>query len=109
MRVLQQPGAVGLLFGSEQLDGFVHPLVGGVPGGTEVLQGTEHVVVPASRKRELQHGRVGHPSVSLTPKHFPSEESLPPRAASRDGLRRATVTRSCASSPSSTLTVVANE
>jgi hypothetical protein len=38
MSVLQQPRAVGLLFGSEQLDGFVHPLVGGIPGGAEVFR-----------------------------------------------------------------------
>lgn len=57
-RVFEQPGAIGLSLRSEQLDRLVHPRVGRITSGPEVIQGTEHVVVPACRKGELQPGLV---------------------------------------------------
>ena len=44
MRVLQQPGSVRLLFGSKQIDRFVHTRVGQSPDGAEVFEGTQHVI-----------------------------------------------------------------
>ena len=90
MRVLQQPRAVGLLLGSEQINRFVHARVRRIPGRPEVLQGTQHVVVPAGRKRELQPGGVDDFAGALTPEQLPFEEVLLTPAASRDGFRRAT-------------------
>src|SRR5215510_6553705 len=61
MGVLQQPRAIGLLLGSEQINRFVHPRVRHIPDRAEVFEGTQHVVVPAGRKRELrsEERRVG--------------------------------------------------
>lgn len=88
------------------MDRFAHPLVRGIPGGPEVVQGTQHVVVPAGRKRELQPGRVDHFAGALTPGQLSFEEVLLAPASSRDGFRRST---GCAfvrqsSSRSSTIT-----
>ena len=109
MRVLQQPGAIGLLLGSEQVDRFVHPRVRHIPGRAEVFEGAQHVVVPAGRKRELQPGWVDDFAGALTSEQLPFEEVLLTPAPSRDGFRRATVARSYANSPSRTLIVVGNE
>ena len=86
MRVLQQPGAIGLLLGSEQIDRFVHPRVRRIPGRAEVFEGTQHVVVPAGRKRELQPGRVDDFAGALTPEQLSFEEVLLTPAPSRDGF-----------------------
>jgi hypothetical protein len=90
MRVLQQPGAIGLLLGSEQIDRFAHPRVRHIPGRAEVFEGTQHIVVPAGRKRELQPGWVDDFACALTPDQFSFEEVLLTPAPSRDGLRGAT-------------------
>src|SRR5262249_45370461 len=58
MRVLQQPGAIRLLLGSEPIDRFAHPRVRHVTDRAKVFKGAQHVVVPADRKRELQPGWV---------------------------------------------------
>jgi hypothetical protein len=109
MRVLQQPGAVGLLFGSEQLDGFVHPLVGGIPGGTEVLQGTEHVVVQRVGNENCSQAGSATSPVLLRRNSFRSRRYSSPRRRAAMDSAEPPVARSCASSPSSTRIVVANE
>src|SRR6266508_3313887 len=43
-RVLEQPRAVGLLPGSEQIDRFVDPRVRRIPDRAEVVERTQHVV-----------------------------------------------------------------
>ena len=90
MCVLQQPRAIGLLLGAEQLDRFVDPLVRRIAGFSEVLQATQHVVVPAGRKRELQPGRVDDFAGALAPEQLPFEEICLTAASSRDRFRRAT-------------------
>jgi hypothetical protein len=90
MRVLQQPGAIGLLLGSEQIDRFVYPRVRHIPDRAEVFEGTQHVVVPAGRKRELQPGQVDDFAGALTSDQLSFEEVLLTPAPSRDGFRRAT-------------------
>src|SRR6266542_1609947 len=90
MRVLQQPGAIGLLLGSEQIDRFVDPRVRHIPDRAEVFEGTQHVVVPAGRKRELQPGWVDDFAGALTSDQLSFEEVLLAPAPSRDGFRSAT-------------------
>ena len=90
MSVLQQPRAIGLLLGSEQMNRFLQPPVREIPGGPEVFQATQHVVVPAGRKRELQPGRVDHFAGALTSEQLSLEEVPLTPASSRDGFRRAT-------------------
>src|SRR6185436_15652086 len=58
MRVLEQPGAIGLLLRSEEGDRFVGARVRRLPGGSEIVERAQHVVAPARRKRELEPGRV---------------------------------------------------
>ena len=89
MGVLEKQGAVRLLLGSEQIDRFVHPRVPQIPGRAEVFEGTQHVVVPAGRKRELQPGRIDDFAGALTANQLSFEEILLTPAPNRDGLRRA--------------------
>lgn len=90
MRVLQQPRTTGLLLGSEQLNRFVDPRVRRISGGSEVLQCTEHVVVPAGWKRGLQPGRIDDFAGALAPEQLSLEEIPLSSASSRDGFRRPT-------------------
>src|SRR6267142_3995450 len=90
MRVLQQPGAIGLLLGSEQIDRFVHPRVRHIPDRAEVFEGAQHVVVPAGRKRELQPGWVDDFPGAPTSDQLSFEEVLLTPASSRDGFPGAT-------------------
>ena len=53
MRILQQPGAIGLLLGPEQIYCFAYPRVRRIPDRAEVFEGTKQVVVPLGWKREL--------------------------------------------------------
>lgn len=108
MGVLQEPSAVRLLLGSEQINRFVNAPVRWVPGRPEVLQSTQHVVVPAGRKRELQPCEVDDGAGALTPEQLPFEKVLLTPAASRDGVRRAAGC-ALANSPSRTLIVVWKE
>ena len=87
MGVLKQPRAVSLLLGSEQIDGFVHARVRRIPSRPEVLQTTQHIVVPAGRKRELKKRWVNDGADALPPKQLPFEEILLTPAASRNGFR----------------------
>src|SRR6266542_5935656 len=90
MGVLQQPGAIGLLLGSEQIDRFVYPRVRHIADRAEVVEGTQHVVVPVGRKRELQPGWVDDVAGALTSDQLSFEEVLLTPASSRDGFRGAT-------------------
>src|SRR5579862_6032013 len=90
MRVLKQPGTIGLLFGSEQINRFVHPRVRRIPDRAEVFEGTEHVVVPAGWKRELQPGWVNDLAGTLTSDQLSLEKVLLTPAPSRNGFCRAT-------------------
>ena len=68
---------------------LVHPRVRRIAGRSEVLQGAQHVVVPAGRKRELQPGRVDDLARALAPEQPSFEEVLFAPASRRDGFRRA--------------------
>ena len=57
----------------------------GLPDRAEVLQGAQHVVVPAGRKRELQPGRVDDLAGALAPEQPPLEQVLLAPAARGDG------------------------
>ena len=54
MRVFQQPGAIRLLFGLEQINPFFDTRIGHIPDRAEVVEGTKHIVVPAGGEGELQ-------------------------------------------------------
>ena len=89
MGVLQEPRAIRLLLGSDQLDRFVHARVRRITSRPEMLQAAQDVVVPAGRKRELQPGGVDDGAAALAPEELPFQEVFLSSAASRDGLRRA--------------------
>ena len=76
MRVLKQPGAIGPLPGSEDIDRIVRPRVRHIPDRAEVIEGTQHVVVPAGRKRELQPGWVDDVAGAVTSDQLSFEEAL---------------------------------
>src|SRR5215470_2920279 len=109
MRVLQEPGAVRLPLGSEQVNGFVHPAIRGIPCCPEVLQRTQHVVVPAGRKREFEPRGVDDGSAALTPEQLPLEEVLFTRRRAAINCAEPPVARSWANRPSRTLIVVWKE
>ena len=90
MRVFEQPGAVGLLFGSEQLNRFVYTRVRRISGRTEVVEGAQHVIVPTGGKRELEPGWVDDFPGALTPEELSLEEILLTPAPSCDGFPRTT-------------------
>src|SRR5947209_2329531 len=90
MRVLEKPRAVQLLFGAEQFDRFTRPRVRHVPNRSEVFEGTQHVVVPADWKRELQPGGVHDLAGALASEQISFEQVLLTPASSVDGLRRTT-------------------
>src|SRR3954447_23568489 len=90
MGVLEQPGTIGLLPGSEHLYRLVHPPVRRIDGRSEVLQGPQHVVVPAGRKREVQPGRFDDVAGALATEKLSFEEVRLAPASRRDGCRRAT-------------------
>jgi hypothetical protein len=73
MCVLQKPRAIGLPFGSQQIDRFLHSGVRRIPDGPEVLQRAEHIVMPSCRKRELQKGWIDDFASGLAPEQFPFE------------------------------------
>ena len=54
MCVLQQPSAIALPPGPEQINRFVHPRVRLISYHTEVVKGTQDVIIPAGRIGELQ-------------------------------------------------------
>src|SRR6266567_2500020 len=90
MRVLQQPGAIGLLLGSEQIYCFVYSRVRCIRDRAEVFEGTKHVVVPAGRKRELKPGWVDEFAGALTSEQLSFEQVFFAPAPGRDRFRRAT-------------------
>src|SRR5882672_1930807 len=61
-----------------------------MPDRAEIFEGTQHVVVPAARKRELQPGWVDDFAGTLTSDQLSFEEVLLSPAPSRDGFWRAT-------------------
>jgi hypothetical protein len=89
MRVLQQPGAIGLLLGSKQIDRFGHPRVGRIPGRAEIFESAQHVVAPAGRKRKLQPGGVDDLAGALPSGQLSLEEVLLAPAPSRNRFHRA--------------------
>src|SRR5690606_6922937 len=58
VRVLERPAPVVPASLSHELDGLGAPRVGGRAGRSEVLERSEHVVVPLRRKREQLPGRI---------------------------------------------------
>src|SRR5262245_8337227 len=89
MRALQQPGAIRLPLRAEQRDRFVQPRVRRVAGPAEVVEGAQHVVAPASRKRELQPRGVDDVAGALASKQLSFEEVLLTAAPGRDRFRGA--------------------
>lgn len=81
VRVLEQPGAVGLPLVADQPDGLGGACVGGAAGAAEVVQGAQHVVVPAWRPRELQPALGRHLARAPAPEQVPFQEVLLPAAA----------------------------
>src|SRR5262249_43759791 len=67
-----------------------HPRVRHIPDRAEVFEGTQHVVMPAGRKRELQPGRIDDLPGGLTSHELSFEEILLTPPPSRDRFRRAT-------------------
>ena len=63
----------GLLLGSEQLDRFVHPRVGELPGLPKYSK-PRSTSVPARGKRELQPGRVDDFAGALAPEQLSFEK-----------------------------------
>src|SRR3989441_420807 len=90
MRVLQQPSTIRLPLGTEQIDCFIHPRVRRISDRAEVFEAAQHVVVPASWKRELQPGRVDNLAGALSSEQFSFEEVLLAPVPSRDGFLGAT-------------------
>src|SRR5579885_791130 len=89
MRVLQQPGAVGLSPGAEHRDRSLQPLVRHTADCTEVVEGAQNVVLPADRKRALQPGWI-HDLAGALPTEEPAfEEVLLAPASGRAARRRA--------------------
>src|SRR2546425_8310663 len=82
MRVLQKPRAVSLSLGSQQINRLVYARVRRITSRPEVLQPTQHVVVPAGGKRELQPGGVDDSAGALTAEQLPLEEVFLPATAS---------------------------
>jgi hypothetical protein len=72
-------------------------------------EGTQHVIVPAGRKRELQPGSVNDVAGALPSNQLSFEQVLFTPAPSRDGCHRTTGCALCANSPSRALIVVAND
>src|SRR5262249_27090466 len=89
MGVLQEPRSVRLRLGPEQSNRFVDPRIRRLPHRAEMLQGAQHVVMPASRKRELQIRRIDDFAGALAPEQSPLEQVLLAPVASRDGFCRA--------------------
>ena len=85
----KKPRAVRLLPGPEQSHRFIQARVRRIPNRPEVLQSTQHVVVPAGRKRELEPGRVDDGAGALPPEQLPFQEVRLTPAARRGGFRRA--------------------
>src|SRR2546427_11265673 len=80
--VPQKPAAVRLSLGSQQINRLVRARVRRITSRPEVLQPTQHVVVPAGGKRELQPGGVDDDAGALTAEQLPLEEVLLTPAAS---------------------------
>src|SRR6478735_7017367 len=76
MGVLEQPGAVGLSLVPDQLNGLGDPLVRGLAGTTEVVEGAKYVVVPARRPGELEPVLGGHLAGALAPEQVPLQQVL---------------------------------
>src|SRR6202035_2957762 len=69
--VLEKPRAISLPLRSKQINRFIHARVRRVSSRSEVVQSTEHVVVPARRKRELQPGGFDHGARALASEQLP--------------------------------------
>src|SRR4029453_2297963 len=67
-----------------------HPRVRHISDRAEVVEGTQQVVVPAGRKREVQPGWVDDFARALPAEQPWFEEVLLTPAPSRDGFNRAT-------------------
>ena len=59
VRGIEEPAAIGLAFGFDEMDGFAHARIGGDTGGAEVVEGAEDVVVVARGPGELEEFGVG--------------------------------------------------
>src|SRR4051794_40172077 len=86
MSVLEQPCAIFLLLGTKQIKGFVQTTVGAISRVAEIVQPTQHVVVPASRKGKLQPRWIDDFASALTAKQLSFEEVLFGAASSGDGF-----------------------
>ena len=60
MRVVEEPAAVGLPLGHDEVHGICDAFVGWKTGVSEVVEGAENVVVVTGRESEFQECRIGH-------------------------------------------------
>ncbi len=60
VEAVERPTAVRLTLRPHDVDGFCHPGVGCGTGATEVVECSQHVVVPVVRERGVEVGRVDH-------------------------------------------------
>src|SRR6184192_509472 len=82
MRILEGPAAVRTALGLDQVDRLGHPLVRNGAGRAQVVETSEHVVVPIGRVGELRPGRgamglavlIDHLTGRQPAKHPPLEE-----------------------------------
>ena len=88
MGVLQEPSSIGLLLRTEESNCFVQPLVRFAADRAEVVEGAQHVVVPANGEGQLQPGGVDDGAGALAPKQFALQKVLFATAARSKGLCR---------------------
>src|SRR5438094_3970620 len=95
MGILEGPAAVRIALGLDQVDRLGHPLVRNSAGRAQVVETSEHVVVPIGRVGELRPGRgaiglavlVDHLTGRQPPKHAPLEEVLLAAESGRGHVR----------------------
>ena len=95
MGILEGPATVRIALGLDQVDRLGHPLVRNSAGRAQVVETSEHVVVPIGRVGELRPGRgaiglavlVDHLTGRQPPKHAPLEEVLLAAESGRGHVR----------------------
>src|SRR4029079_608983 len=88
--LVEQPTAVGLLLRPHYIDGLDHARVGLASGTTEVVQRSQHVVVPVVRECKTQIPGIDDLTRALAPEQAALEQILLAAAARLGDLWRAT-------------------
>src|SRR5712671_286706 len=76
MGILERPAAIRIALGLDQVDRLGQPLIGSGAGGAQIVETSEHVVVPVRRVGELREGRIDHLTCRKPAKHPSLEEVL---------------------------------